>query len=219
MVPSEAPHEAELRQRILEHARQRFLAEGFVSVSVDDLCRDLGISKKTFYKIFPSKEDLLRQEAEMAMRDVHAFIGGLLANNKSFAEKVLELSTTIATIASQISRTLIRDLQRHAPELWKRIEQFRSKTLQTNFLLLVEQGMQEGYVRRDLNLRVFLLAYAAAIDQIMTPSVLSVEQFSAIEAINNIFGIFFHGILTEQGRSLIIPKAPPSFTRNQQSAL
>lgn len=205
MVPKETVDEVDVRERILAHALERFLGEGFVSVSVDDLCSDLGISKKTFYKIFPSKDDLLRQEVEERLREAHTFIVGLLTSEKSFAEKIFTLSSQIATNASRVSRTFIRDLQRHAPDIWKRMEAFRQSNLQNNFSHLIEQGMHEGYVRGDVNPRVFMLAYSAAIDQIMTPSVLAVEQFSPSEAIRNIFAIFFHGVLTEKGRSLFVP--------------
>ncbi len=200
MVPVDSGSDEELKQRILQQARTRFLEEGFVSVSVDDLCSDLGISKKTFYKIFPSKDDLLHQEADCLMGEAHAFISGLLASDKGFMEKTLTISTAIATNASKVSRALIRDMQRYAPDIWRRIEEFRLKTLQTNFLKLIEQGRQEGFVRTDINIRVFMLAYVSAISQVMTPSVLAVETFSALDAIHDIFAIFFQGILTEKGK-------------------
>ncbi len=215
MVPVEAANEEELRGRILRHARGRFLDEGFVSVSVEDLCNDLGISKKTFYRIFPSKNDLLHQEADLLMGEAHAFVVGLLESDKGFVEKALTISTGVATSASKVSRTLIRDMQRHAPDIWKRIEEFRLKTLQTSFSRLIEQGMKEGYVRLDMNIRVFMLAYIAAISQVMTPSVLAVEAFSPTEAIRDIFGMFFQGVLTEKGRTLIIPFDQIQFTRNR----
>ncbi len=215
MVPVETINEEELRGRILLHARSRFLEEGFVSVSVDDLCSDLGISKKTFYRIFPSKDDLLHQEADWLMGEAHAFVSGLLQSDKGFAEKALALSTGVATSASKVSRTLIRDMQRHAPDIWKRIEEFRLKTLQISFSQLIEQGVREGYVRTDLNLRIFMLAYIAAIGQVMTPTVLSVEPFSPNEAIRDIFGIFFQGVLTERGRTLIIPFDQLQLTKNK----
>jgi AcrR family transcriptional regulator len=205
MVSMEAPSEEDTRRRILEQARDRFLAEGFVNVSVDDLCNDLGISKKTFYRFFPSKDELLRQDALWLMGQARAFIEGLLKSDRGFAEKVRTFSTEVAIHASRVSRTLIRDVQRHAPDIWKQIEEFRLKALQSNFTALVEQGIAEGYIRSDINTRVFLLAYVAAINQIMTPAVLAVEPFSPSEAIRNIFDIFFHGVLTDRGKSVFSP--------------
>jgi len=217
MVSIESTNEEDLKQRILRHSHERFLNEGFVSVSVDDLCADLGISKKTFYKIFPSKDDLLHQEADWLMGEAHAFVTGLLSSDKGFMEKALTLSAAIAINSSKVSRTLFRDVQRHAPDIWKRIEEFRSKTLHTNFTKLIEQGRQEGYVRQDINIRVFMLAYAAAISQVMTPAVLAVEPFSAPDAIHDIFAIFFQGILSEQGRAQFANSDLFHFTRHAQS--
>ncbi|MEW2512806.1 TetR/AcrR family transcriptional regulator [Streptomyces sp. NPDC046870] len=44
---------------IIEAAAQRFLAPGFAQVSMDDLARELGMSKKTIYRYFPDKRSLL----------------------------------------------------------------------------------------------------------------------------------------------------------------
>ena len=219
MVSIESVDDSELKQRILQHARERFISEGFVSVSVDDLCSDLGISKKTFYRIFPSKDDLLHQEADWLMGEAHAFITGLLSSDRGFIEKAMTLSTAVATQASKVSRALFRDVQRHAPDIWKRIEEFRLKTLHTNFTKLIEQGRQEGFVRDDINIRVFMLAYAAAMGQIMTPAVLAVEAFSAIDAVHDIFAIFFQGILSEQGREQFVKSDLLHFSGNAQSTL
>ena len=48
------------RSKILEHSRKKFHAEGFYKTSMDEIAKDLHISKKTIYKHFPSKEELLR---------------------------------------------------------------------------------------------------------------------------------------------------------------
>ena len=51
-------------KRITTAARQHFFAHGFRGVTMDDLARELGMSKKTVYASFPSKADLLRAVAE-----------------------------------------------------------------------------------------------------------------------------------------------------------
>ena len=48
------------RKKILEHSRRKFHAEGFYKISMDEIAGDLRISKKTIYKHFPSKEELLK---------------------------------------------------------------------------------------------------------------------------------------------------------------
>ena len=83
------------------------------------------------------------------------------------------------------------------PHQWKRIQEFRRERILRTFSSLLAQGMREGYIRKGINTDVFLQSYLAAIDAIVTPSVLMHQSYSAGEAIQSILGIFFHGVLTQ----------------------
>ena len=50
-----------LKEKILKAATPRMQQVGIRSVSIDDLCKELGISKKTFYVYFPSKDELVSE--------------------------------------------------------------------------------------------------------------------------------------------------------------
>ena len=50
-----------MKERILDTAKEKFINVGYVTFNMDDLCRDLGISKKTLYEYYPSKKDLFKQ--------------------------------------------------------------------------------------------------------------------------------------------------------------
>ena len=123
----------------------------------------------------------------------------LQISDLSFVEKIDRFSVLVGTQLSRISRALARDVRRYAPELWSRIERYREERIQQSFSLLFEQGVSEGLVRRDVNKRIFLLAYRAAINNIMNPALLTDEPFSFQEALHGIVSIFFRGILTEEG--------------------
>jgi AcrR family transcriptional regulator len=47
------------RERLLETAARLFYAEGIHAVGVDRLVREAGVTRATFYRHFPSKEDLV----------------------------------------------------------------------------------------------------------------------------------------------------------------
>jgi AcrR family transcriptional regulator len=55
----EAEEEAAIRERILAGVDRLFYARGIKSVGVDAIATELGISKKTLYRYFPSKDDLV----------------------------------------------------------------------------------------------------------------------------------------------------------------
>ncbi len=57
------------KQQILDAVRERMLAEGFARLSVEEIAAMFGMSKKTFYKVFPTKDDLVNQIADRIMAE------------------------------------------------------------------------------------------------------------------------------------------------------
>lgn len=189
-----------VRDRILLHARDRFRVEGFARVTVDDLVSSLAMSKKTFYTVFESKDDLVHQIMQRRMGEIGVNIDRILNSPQNSVIKLNELMEFLGALISRIGFPFMVDVQRYLPELWKKIEDFRARKVADTFGKLVDQGMREGLIRADLNKRVFITAYYASIQQIMQPAILANESFSAHEALKEIVAIFFQGAMTERGR-------------------
>jgi AcrR family transcriptional regulator len=184
----------------MEYARERFLEDGFSAVSMDDIADGLAMSKKTFYRHFLSKDDLLRQIADRMMAEARLAISRIFLSDISSLEKIDRFSVLLGQQGARISKVFMRDVQRLAPDLWQRIRQFREERIQQAFTRVYDQGVREGTFRPEVNRRVFLLAYLAAIDSVITPAVLVEESFSFREALRGVLVIFFRGVLTEEGR-------------------
>ena len=188
------------KSRILLAARERMLRVGYTRLSVDDLVSDLGMSKKTFYRIFRSKEDLLVQIIDRTFAEVRLGFNRIMRSDTDFVRKLTAIVSFIGDQVARIGRPLQEDMQKVLPHHWHRIEQFRREQFTRTFSTLMDQGIAEGYIRDDVNKRVFLLAYLGGIQSTIVPAVLVRESFSAQEALRCIVGIFFQGILTEDAR-------------------
>lgn len=188
------------KERILEAVRNRILAEGFSRLSVDEIATMFGMSKKTFYKFFPTKEELINQVAERIMAEGRLSLSRIAGSEKDFISKIHELISFVMLQSTRISKALQTDVERYAPDLWKRIEEFRRLRIAEVFSRLVDQGIEEGYVRSDINKRIFLLVVLGSVRNVINPTVLVHESFSAREAVDSVLTLFFTGILTGPGR-------------------
>jgi AcrR family transcriptional regulator len=177
------------------------MALGFVGFSVDELSASLGISKKTFYKLFDSKEDLVRQVAERTMAEMRAGIQNIARADTDFVTKLHSIMMFFGRAAGRFSRMSFQDLRKLSPEVWQRIREFRRQRIQDIFGRLLDQGIREGSIRPDVNRRIFLLAYLGVVESLIVPSVLAEESFSAEEAIGGIIDLMFRGVLTDDGRA------------------
>ncbi len=184
------------KERIIEHARARFFLDGFARVSVEEITSELGMSKKTFYKYFDRKEDLVNEIVERMLGETELKVQGIMAMDALFPAKLDSLMKLVGIVFKTISKNLLRDLQTYIPGAWGKIQEFRRQRILTTWAALIDEGKRTGYVRPEISQRVFLLALYATIENILNPTVLANEPFSADEALQSIVTIFLRGILT-----------------------
>lgn len=60
-MPYSAEHKAEVRKRIVEHARIMFNREGFATVSIDKLMEGVGLTRGGFYNHFSIRKSCTRK--------------------------------------------------------------------------------------------------------------------------------------------------------------
>ena len=190
-----------MTNRILETARDKFFQLGFARVTMDELARDLGISKRTLYEHFPSKEMLLREVLKQLAEEIEARIEATLHDKTSdFVDKLIQVWAFMASRISKIRPLFQSDLQRRAPEIWKEFDARRARIIQQKFGELVKRGVHNKTFRRDIDVQLLILIFSTLIQRIMNPETLSQLPFSAPQAFEAILRVMFEGILTDQGR-------------------
>ncbi len=197
--------ELPVKERILKYSTERFFREGFSKVSVDELSSELGISKKTFYKCFESKDDLLSQIVDRLLAEIESAVVGITNGNLTFVQKLDAFMAFVGNQIARVFRPFMLEIQRYAPHLWYRVQEFRRERMTRNFMAIIEEGMKAGYIRTDLNGRILFLAFLGAVEGLLVPSVLANESFSADEAMRGILQIFFRGILTPDAGQQLLP--------------
>ncbi len=196
------PSNTEIRNRILEAAEEQFFKFGFTKVTVSEIASELGMSKKTLYKYFPSKEKLLRGVIELMMKDVPTHVSSLIHDDSmDYLDGLKHLMRLVGVQLSKLGRTFIQDVRKNAPEIWKEIDEFRTKNILRNFGNMLNEGIRKGTFRSDINQQLLMLMYTNTVQNILNPEVLSQHPFSVSDAFEAIVKVFFEGILTDRGRA------------------
>lgn len=193
--------EKEIKQRIVLKADEMFRQYGFSKVTMEGIASDLAISKKTLYKHFSNKDHILKELVYANKCEVENFIENLMAQKTMpFIEKLKTFMNFIAKQAAKLDGPMVHDLMKCNPEVWKDIEEFRTKKAYKHLSQLFEEGAESGIFRKDVNNSVIVLAYVASIHSLINPEVLSKLPISADQAFRDILKILFEGIFTTEGR-------------------
>lgn len=193
--------EKDIKLRIAQKADEMFRLYGFSKVTMEEIASNLGISKKTLYKHFSNKDHILKEIVHANKCEVDKFIEDLMAQKKMpFIEKLKNFMNFIAKQAQKLEGPMIHDLMKCNPEVWKDIEEFRSKKAYKHLSQLIEEGVESGIFRKDVDNSVIVVGYVASIHSLINPDVLSKLPISADQAFRDILKILFEGIFTTEGR-------------------
>ncbi len=190
------------KDKILDLTLETFLREGFYKTTMDEIAAKLHMSKKTIYKYFSTKEELLTEVTRFFLKSNHNAIRSSIKVNSNAVEKLFYITTTIGTIVSRVSDKMVSDLQSYSPELWKEIDEFRAKMMTVNFTKIIEQGKKEGYVR-DVSTIVIITAFISSIRGVANPQFVTSNKITLIEVLETTILIFLNGILTEKGKRIL----------------
>src|SRR5947209_10496300 len=167
--PPQVTPETSLRARIVEQARTLFLDHGYSKVSTIEIAEALGISKKTLYKEFDSKEEILRAVILPKLKESTERLDAAI-NDRTlpFPEKLRAVLSVIGAQQQRVSQVLIRDVCVHAPEVWREIQEYKQARLR-KFEKLLEEGVKQSIFRADIPQEIIIRIHTQADETLMTP--------------------------------------------------
>ena len=144
-----------MKAEIVQFAATRMEQVGIRSVSIDDLCHQFGISKKTFYVHFETKDALLEEI-------MHQQYSNLAHELESIVKKksVLQSFMSWHAIAQQATKStnlrtpLIHDLQKYYPELFKVHEKSVRKRMENFLVRFLQKGIDEQIFRPEIDVEL-----------------------------------------------------------------
>ena len=187
--------------RILDFCETHFMKYGFQKTTMDDIAKELRISKKTIYKHFATKKELVRAIFIRIRNDLSGQIENIVNGKGNAVVKLYGISGLFSKRIAAISNNWINDLQYHARDVWEEVEEFRAKMMYKNLNLLINQGKAEGLIEDYPNVLI-LGIIISSIQGVVTPEFILNNNISIKQAGTITLDIIFSGILTKKGRKL-----------------
>jgi AcrR family transcriptional regulator len=191
----------ETRRRIIATALARFMASGFSTVTMDDIARELGMSKKTLYEFFPGKKDLLLATTRMKNGTCETEFRAIASEEKDFFARARRTFGYVANLYSRLTPAYMTDIRRNAPEVWAEIQEFRRSRVRKHMLELLDQGVAQGVLRKDLDRETLVRLYLTMTSALLNPEISGWEPGEQIAPVFEIFvRVYFEGLITDAGR-------------------
>lgn len=188
------------RRLIINNASRIFVERGFRNVSVEELCKVVGVSKVTFYKYFENRETLVETLVDECLSEALPAMAENFESDKD-VEQIIEThyNLLVDLFMSRISARMMADMESQMPRTWERLEEVRKAETKA-LIRLFNRGQREGTIRKDIDPAVARVIFEEIMGSIFRPGFLISKDLTLNQASSTIKAVFLHGIVEKNGK-------------------
>lgn len=160
-------------EQLLLRVRKIFLRCGLRNVTMDDVSREMGISKKTLYQFVTDKNDLVLKTVSREIEQYEERVKELMNQHLNVIDELFAISRFISERFQEIHPSTLFEMQKYYPEAWQVFEAHRLGFIIDTIQANVERGIKEGMYREDINPGLIARLYCEKIDLLVDHSRLS----------------------------------------------
>jgi TetR/AcrR family transcriptional regulator, cholesterol catabolism regulator len=185
---------------ILEKVRGLFFKYGVRSISMDDICKEVGISRKKIYKIFSGKNNLVEKLLELERENFEIiFNTDRFDGNVNAIDILLMVSKEVSNRFTDISPSMTFDLEKYYPEIYHKHVEQRIEFIFEKIRINLMKGINQGVYRDDLTIELVSRLYIKRLMDLHNPEFFPADKFSFQTLFDVMFDNFIRGIANEQG--------------------
>lgn len=192
----------EAQEKILKTALQLFFKYGIKHVTMDDIAKELGMSKKTIYQFFKEKDDLINQLTEQEFKLHEKEFNDINRVAEDPLHEIMLISEKMKLMMQSINPMFFMDLQKFYPAAYQRFKQFRNECAFQNVLSNIKRGVHLGIYRSEIDIDFAAKYRLSQIDMIMFGEHFTYEKTSFAKANQCLLEMFIYGICTLKGHKL-----------------
>ena len=180
---------------ILKTAKTLFWKHGIRRVTIEEICKEAGVSKMTFYKFFPNKPDLAKTILDNLIQSSIVKFKDIVSSEVPFLQKLEEIFSLKLEGMNNISMEFINDIYTN-PELGLKehleIQQHKSMKITVDFY---KDAQEKAFIRPDVKID-FLLAFSNQIIEMMKNEQLMAQYAQPQDFVIEAMNVLFYGITT-----------------------
>jgi len=188
---------------LLGKAEELFMRYGIRSVAMDDIARELGVSKKTLYQLVANKEDLIQQVFTRKLNLQKEQIEALRAEKDNALAELVKVVQYMLAQLRQVSPSFRYDLEKYYPSLHREMEAFHRAFFEQFIRENLEWGIQEGLYRSSVDPVVIARIFVNTALQMGHDELFPVQDYALDQLLEQLFLYHIYGVATSKGTTYI----------------
>jgi AcrR family transcriptional regulator len=179
---------------------------GIKSVTMDDVSRELSISKKTLYQYVSDKNELVQKVVELELHDKDEFFCKMCNPAYNAIEEVVEVNKMVLQMLKDYNPATEYDLRKYYPDLYNQVIKVRRERIYKNVLANLQKGKAEGLYRSDFDEDIIAKLQLSRIETAFDDKIFTQDELLSPKIFREIFVYHIRGIANEKGLKLMEEK-------------
>ena len=188
-----------MKQQILDKASDLFLSLGFKSVTMDDIAREMGISKKTIYAHYPTKNKLVHDATFHVFERINNGICQICSGDQNPIQEIFSIKSLILEQLKGEKTSPQYQLEKYYPKIFRTLKEKQFESVNSCVSENLKRGMEEGYYRKDLDIGLIMRFYFNGYVGLMNQKVFPVKQYDISSLKDSYLEYHIRAIATEKG--------------------
>jgi AcrR family transcriptional regulator len=188
-----------VKEKILNKTIELFLTLGAKSVTMDDIAKELGISKKTIYSYFPNKENLVEAVTFRVFEQINDGINKICKANYNPIEELFIVKDLILKQLKNERSSPQFQLEKYYPKIFNNLKKKKFGSVERCIDKNLKKGISEGFYRKEIDIRLITRLYFIGILGIKNEELFKREEFSVLYLMDSFLEYHLRALVTEKG--------------------
>lgn len=193
----------EFKTEFLTRVAELFLEFGAKTLTMDEVAREFGISKKTLYQRYRNKEALLEDVLHLKLQEIIDKMQQLDLEIDNAIDRMLCRDEVIDKAADSNNTVLIKQLLRYYPSIFSTHMQNFSEKFSDVLIHNIQRGRKQGFYRDDFDERIYSKFFFQLIMSYDSSTFVDVSEIERLEYQNGVMEFYLQAITTEKGKQYL----------------
>ncbi|WP_066759253.1 TetR/AcrR family transcriptional regulator [Crocinitomix algicola] len=189
----------EKKKAIIESAVAVYMKFGIKSVTMDEMARQLGVSKKTLYLHVKDKNELVEECLNFVQCSDKEGMNMIFKKKMGAIEELLEVGRYLAKTLGSIHPSIFFDLKKYHPNVLKLIDQYKFKIVKQRLIDNLNNGIKQGVYRDNVNPEIIAEFHLRTMDGVMKGEILADADYKMEAIYSEYFRYHIRGIASLKG--------------------
>lgn len=193
----------EFKTEFLTRVAELFLEFGAKTLTMDEVAREFGISKKTLYQRYRNKEALLEDVLHLKLQEIIDKMQQLNLEIDNAIDRMLCRDGVIDKAVDSNNTVLIKQLLRYYPSIFSTHMQNFSEKFSDVLIHNIQRGRKQGFYRDDFDERIYSKFFFQLIMSYDSSTFVDVSEIERLEYQNGVMEFYLQAITTEKGKQYL----------------